>query len=277
MTSNISNLFLFIFLFKPHSNFLRSRRLGYSILFCTLVGSIALTWGISYRFNIIIGFPQMKEALNIEGFMNYADKLYTKPWTRIGPYLIGLVAGVLLRDGVIVKRLAQAKVWHRMILWSVPLVIIGATLYGPFHVHLNNTSQAFYNALSRTSWAIGLALLMLMSVSSNLRSKKGESRMDVSSIGSITSALNVVNGFLSWSFFVPLSRLTFCAYLIHPIVLMYIYRSLEQGIRYTNLVMLGYFTSGITLVYIVSCVVHLLIEAPMIRIEKAFFCNRKET
>lgn len=255
----------------------RSRKLGYSILFCTLVGFTALTWGISYRYDIIIGFPQIAKARGIDGFMNYSDKLYTKPWTRISPYLVGLVLGLFLREGIIVKKLAQVNFWRRMVLWSVSLVILGATLYGPYHANLNSMSQAFYNALSRTSWALGLGLLILMASSSNIRPGKKEQPLiqDSSSFGSITSALNVIDGFLSWSLFVPLSRLTYCAYLVHPIVMMYVYRSIEQGIRYTSLVMAGYFVSALTIVYIVSGVIHLLIEAPFIRLELAFFRKRK--
>lgn len=207
--------------------------------------------------------------------MNYANKLYTKPWARIPPYLIGLILGLFLREGVIARHLADMKVWNRMILWSVSLVILGATMYGPFHADLDTLSQSFYNALGRTSWAIGLSLLILMATSSSDRARKGGSRMDASTVGSFTSALNVINGFLSWSFFVPLSRLTYCAYLIHPIVMMYVYRSIEQGIRYTNLVMVGYFVSAVTIVYIVSIAIHLLIEAPFIRIELAFFREPK--
>ncbi|GFT69782.1 nose resistant to fluoxetine protein 6, partial [Nephila pilipes] len=70
----------------------------------------------------------------------------------------------------------------------------------------------FYTALNRTCFACGLAWVIFVSVS-------GQG--------------GVVNSILSWKFWIPLSRLTFCAYLFHPLVQTTFLSSLRSLIHHT--------------------------------------------
>ena len=45
---------------------------------------------------------------------------------------------------------------------------------------------------------------------------------------------------LSWKFFVPLSRLSYSAYLIHPIVMIYFNSTLEHSFHMTDQTMVYY-------------------------------------
>ena len=49
-----------------------------------------------------------------------------------------------------------------------------------------------------------------------------------------------VNTLLSWKGIIPLSRLTYCAYLVHPIVMMTYYYSRRMLVYYTDLEMVSY-------------------------------------
>ena len=60
----------------------------------------------------------------------------------------------------------------------------------------------------------------------------------------------LVNEILSAGFWIPLSRLTYCAYLVHPIVIMVLYGSFETVQAYSDV----YFVSNICLCLIVMSI-----------------------
>ena len=49
-----------------------------------------------------------------------------------------------------------------------------------------------------------------------------------------------VNTILSWPALVPLSRLTYAAYLVHPVVLMYYTLELEDPFLFTEITFVSY-------------------------------------
>ena len=48
------------------------------------------------------------------------------------------------------------------------------------------------------------------------------------------SLIGWVNSFLSWSVWVPIGRLTYGAYLLHPIILNYYYKTMEEPWHYQD-------------------------------------------
>jgi len=48
-----------------------------------------------------------------------------------------------------------------------------------------------------------------------------------------------VNKFLSWKLFIPLSRLTYIAYLIHPVVMEIYFGALQQPLYMTDLLIVS--------------------------------------
>jgi len=77
-----------------------------------------------------------------------------------------------------------------------------------------------------------------------------------------------VNKLLSWSGLVPLSRLTYMAYLIHPIVIFYYLLSLESSVILNDINMIYMFLPYLVISYGLSFVLSLAFEAPMIALEK---------
>jgi len=43
-----------------------------------------------------------------------------------------------------------------------------------------------------------------------------------------------INTFLSWKGFIPLSRLTYCAYLVHPVVIYHFQYTCERLIHFSD-------------------------------------------
>ena len=51
----------------------------------------------------------------------------------------------------------------------------------------------------------------------------------------LSYSVGLINKILSWGAFVPLSRLTFGAYLVHPLILEIYYNSLQAVRHYTDM------------------------------------------
>ena len=127
--------------------------------------------------------------------MNYFDFLYMKPYCRIQAYVIGLITGYCVHL-YMRQKYTLSKYWV-LVGWSLAACFLLGPLYGSYHVKSTNLSAAIYNSLSRISWSIGLSLIIYLSIVDG----------------------GLVDKLLSWSLWVPLSRLTFAAYLIHPVLI----------------------------------------------------------
>ncbi len=58
------------------------------------------------------------------------DLLYTKPWHRIQPYLVGLVIGYLLFKQVRVPLKRYFKLVFYLVLWALAIILGMGTVYG---------------------------------------------------------------------------------------------------------------------------------------------------
>ncbi|KAG0410590.1 hypothetical protein HPB47_012290, partial [Ixodes persulcatus] len=108
---------------------------------------------------------------------------------------------------------------------------------------------AAYSAMGRTLWAVGLSWIVLASLAG---------------YGGIVARL------LSWSAMVPLSRLTYSAYIVHPLVIATFYGS-QQGVLDYSEYMLAYFSMGnLCISYTAALVFSMVFEAPVMAMEKVF-------
>ena len=166
------------------------------------IGGIAGTYGI--RANVA-KFDEVTQALSDEGpeKHNITDDMYTKPWTRIGPYLIGILMGFIFYRQI--KPNFRRKYYTHVFYTSLWLLATGLCLTIVYGLHGPITGEDFsesenvaYLMFSRPAWAIGLAIVIFA-----CHNGYGW----------------IVNDFLSMKFWLPLSRLVFTTYLVHGIVL----------------------------------------------------------
>ena len=67
-------------------------------------------------------------------------KIYIKPWTRIGPYVIGIVTGYLLHDARQTdKRLGRVTVW---VWWIASTAVALALVYGLSDYYADGTTPS---------------------------------------------------------------------------------------------------------------------------------------
>lgn len=126
------------------------------------------------------------------------------PWYRVAPFAMGLFLGKIIID-LPDKKLfffKKNKVYNTMFvifLWIISLLFMILTIlaqYSTFSDYdpMNRTNQTMYVAFCRVSFALGLSGVIFLCLSKNGY---------------------FIDEFLSWSFWIPLAKLSFCAYLVH--------------------------------------------------------------
>ncbi|XP_078666302.1 O-acyltransferase like protein-like [Branchiostoma floridae x Branchiostoma belcheri] len=100
----------------------------------------------------------------------------------------------------------------------------------------------------RTAWGVGLAWVVF---------------------ACINGYGGIINTILSWKAWIPLSRLTYCAYLVHPIVILITYSDQQEAnIHYTDILLAYYFVGHVVFSYAGAYIVSMMAEAPMRHLEK---------
>ena len=109
-----------------------------------------------------------------------------------------------------------------MILWQVAIVSMAIDVYGlsnlfakysPGHPSWSMFQTIMYNCFSKTLWSLALGWIIFSC-------HKGYG--------------GIVNSFLSWKAWIPLSKLTYAAYLIHPQLQQIFLEGITSTIKFTN-------------------------------------------
>ncbi|XP_059157408.1 nose resistant to fluoxetine protein 6-like isoform X2 [Physella acuta] len=188
--------------------------------------------------------------------LDWQTHYYFAPYGRIGPYIIGVMAGVLLATWKGKLRLHKAVV---AVGWCVSTVSALAVLYG-LHGDISGERystapvSAFYNAVSRAVWGACISWIVLASAS---------------------GYGGPVNKFLSWSAFVPLSRLTYMAYLIHPYIMVIYFGNLESAYHLMDSSLVVSFLGLLVVSNMAAFLLMLGMESPMIALEKVLFTRKR--
>ncbi len=187
--------------------------------------------------------------------MNYGNLLYDKPWHRVAPYIVGLVLGYILyrfRMPTRSKRYVTYPVFAAM--WIISGILLVSTLYGLYftwHNHFPSTAEnVLYITFSRLAWSLGVALIVIIC-------HYGYG--------------GLINWFLSLSFWIPLSRLSYNAYLLHPFLLMVIFGSARKPTNYQDYNLLMYSIGMVVLSFGASAVISVFVEFPIGNLEQVLF------
>ncbi|XP_071097623.1 nose resistant to fluoxetine protein 6-like [Haliotis cracherodii] len=189
--------------------------------------------------------------------MAYFYDYYITPYCRMGPYIVGMVTGYLLYKTDCKIRLNK---WLVITGWCVATASALAVLYGLYDVNRGHPVTvdvaAFYNAVHRTVWGASLCWVIFACT---------------------TGYGGFVNTLLSWPAFIPLSRLTYCAYLVHPIVMYIFFSSQHTLLNLSDINTVIWFLGLLVLSYMAAFVVSMAFESPMMGLEKAFLKREKSS
>ncbi|XP_067638843.1 nose resistant to fluoxetine protein 6-like isoform X2 [Eurosta solidaginis] len=180
------------------------------------------------------------------------DKIYDKPWTRLGPYLIGMGVGwILFRTNCKIRlpRLTIAT------LWILALLNLFVLVFGLYRADLSQFTAAAYSSLSHSSWALSLAWI---------------------TIACSTGYGGYINSLLSAPCLYPFSRVTYCAYLVHPIVIRSMALNTDAPLHLGGDTMVILFFGLVVASYLLAFVVSMSFEAPVVTMLKILSPSRKK-
>ncbi|KAK7497006.1 hypothetical protein BaRGS_00011742 [Batillaria attramentaria] len=190
---------------------------------------------------------------------NQFDEYYIKPYCRMGPYIIGLIAGyILYRYG---SKIRMNKIVVA-IGWLAATGMALGSLFGLYdaskitdRVPLEVWESALWNAVGRTAWGISIAWVI---------------------IACHAGYGGFVNTILSWSALVPLSRLTYCIYLIHMSAQRTLVYSFQKPFYMSSVNIVMFQFALLVMCYLVGAIFSLSFEAPMMGLEKILLHGNKK-
>uniref|UniRef100_A0A8C4H3T9 O-acyltransferase like n=1 Tax=Dicentrarchus labrax TaxID=13489 RepID=A0A8C4H3T9_DICLA len=207
---------------------------------------IPWTWYLSLDFQCYATTPLLYFFLNLPVFQptseNYVLYYYVKPYTRYGPFLIGILTGIYLttkKDQLLKQKWQAALGWFCCL--SLMAVLVGlAYILRETPAHLS-VPHALYQGLHRPLWALAVTWIILACE----EGYGGKPR-----------------SLLSLDFWVPLSNISFACYLTHPVFIILYIGLQETPIHYTDINFMYLFLGHLVLTLVVSYVFTVLIEKP---------------
>lgn len=229
---------------------LHKRRIFGFLIVGGLIGSCVVTTFALVWYYGIYDVLQMTVTKHTDDPMAINGPIYARPYTRWSVYIIGMTTGyclVVKNDRIHMHRLFALMGWCASIATALA-IIYGQYYY--FHnpgMYMTLWESSFYISLSRTAWGVCLCWIVLACVA-----KKGGYVADI----------------LSWKIWAPLGRLTYSAYLVHPIVIFTYYLRMLKPLHFSDLTMTYMFLGHLVMSYVVAFIVSMIVEAPLLQLEK---------
>ncbi|KOX80350.1 Nose resistant to fluoxetine protein 6 [Melipona quadrifasciata] len=212
------------------------------VIFLLIVSSWFTTFSVAYA-NDYVARIQEPFAL--------FDELYDKPWLRAGPYFVGIITGYILFKTNCNLKLPLIA---RTIGWVLSTAIMFSVVYGLYPGNLTVPISSAYAALGHTAWAIGVSFIVIQCCT-------GYARM--------------IDSLLSLRLIYPLSRLTYCAYLVHPVIMVLTVNKMDGSLHLHNNIVLILYFGNLVASYLVSFCISIAFEAPIVNLLKIAFISKK--
>ncbi|KAK9306362.1 hypothetical protein QLX08_003040 [Tetragonisca angustula] len=212
------------------------------VIFLLIVSSWFTTFSVAYA-NDYVARIQEPFAL--------FDELYDKPWLRAGPYFVGIITGYILFKTNCKLKLPLIA---RTIGWMLSTAIMFSVVYGLYPGNLTVPISSAYAALGHTAWAIGVSFIVIQCCT-------GYARM--------------IDSLLSLRLIYPLSRLTYCAYLVHPVIMVLTVNKMDGSLHLHNNIVLILYFGNLVASYLVSFCISIAFEAPIVNLLKIAFISKR--
>ncbi|XP_057655436.1 nose resistant to fluoxetine protein 6-like [Diorhabda carinulata] len=230
-------------------------KLGEAILFFCFLASIFVPFTITYIEGLdptMMGYPP---EVNDLGRNFYFVNYYIKTHMRCSSYCIGLFYAYMVHkiqsNSEKIPTYANVLGWIFAITCGAASILGVGVFYESDHVP-NIIENAFYSALHRVGWSISVGWTLLACVTNNA---------------------GLVNKFLSHKFFIPASRLTYCAYLANGLVEVYSAGIMRQPV-YLGIFELVCKTSGhVITTFAMAFLLCIVFESPIHGMEKILLRN----
>ncbi|XP_067000185.2 nose resistant to fluoxetine protein 6 [Anabrus simplex] len=219
---------------------------------------LGLTWLIpfiqSYAQGIVMPCKYLAQAAEVEKSMN---NMYYATHNRAAPWVVGLCLGYILH------RLSVGQVKVRInkpmvaAMWTFVLLIFFSVASGlnsclRLETEYSSIENAFHNATGHLLWGLGLAVVIF---------------------ACIQGYGGPVNHLLSMEMWQPISRLSYCMYMVHLPIQMFDTSYAKTFSYFAHSTVVSKFMADVPLTMVIGLAVSLMFEWPAILLEKYF---RKE-
>lgn len=224
--------------------FYKSKKFALLIVVLLIISTSAATFAITvandFPPTIVTTSPAIAER------WQFIHTLYYKPWPHLSSYLIGLITGylIVIKDRLYLNKLSRCSIW---ILFS----LVGLTLLNSIYpwnvgIPVEPLLAGLHSATFRTLWATCCAWLIFALV---------------------TKPQNPLAKFLSWQGFQITSRLTYCAYLVHPLIIYYHFGTLRERLDSSIYGQFHRYTATLLITYLFALILSLIVESPSIQLQ----------
>lgn len=223
------------------------------IIGLAFVLSILLPFFVTFIYHYTATMFYYKEQRDVANVFLY---IYTRVYTRAGPYIIGIALGHLLakRHSYNIKMRTPYIVCGWLIAVPVGLsAVFGAReMYFDDHPY-NRLESSIYAGMHRHAFALTVSWVIFSSVH---------------------GFAGLVGEFLSWRGWTPLSRLTYTAYLCHYIFLLSRAGSVRTTGDLTSMSVMYSFLGNLSFTMALSLIWSLTFEIPFMRLDRTLLTRK---
>ncbi|XP_071559721.1 nose resistant to fluoxetine protein 6 isoform X1 [Temnothorax nylanderi] len=235
--------------------------LKFRSLFFTIVLAVCLFLSVLVPFVITYYFELTGTMLYYkreEDVIQVYLKIYIKTYNRFGPYIVGLGLGYLLYKTRSCK--VKLHTWCVILGWLIAIMAGLSVIFGPrgmyFDTHVYNRLEAsFYAGFHRQVFVLAVSWIIFCC---------------------INGYAGPINYLLSWHGWIPLSKLTYCAYLSHYLVILSHVGAVRTPGNLTQMNMIRDFIANLVLTMMISVLWRLCFETPFMTLDSILLAKRKE-
>jgi len=186
--------------------------------------------------------------------------IYYLIYVRCGPYFIGYLLGIFYAEykedekkneesktRTFFTQLKNVKLFYILcflIGWAIMLFFV-FIVYWSYHSEWSLFGKVTYNVLSRKFFTVGFLMACLPIMQGNLQ---------------------FLGGWLGNDFFLPLSKVSFAVYVIHPFAIRFVYYNYRHSVYFEMSMLIVMAASFIVVVYILSFFVTAIFEVPFMHL-----------
>lgn len=205
--------------------------------------------------NLLITLFERRSGKEPRDYNGYFGDIYIKPYTRVGTYIVGVLAAYVLSEHrVTLQRLifSSNRNITQLTGWMLSLGTIFAILYGQSDIYTGQRlddvwAEAVYNALARIAWGVAIGWLV---------------------IAAAFNRSGLVGSFLSWPLWSVVARVSYSAYLLHPLVFLFYAQTSRRPFHMTDITVIFMFGGSVCTILLLSTLYTLGLESPVISLLK---------
>ncbi|XP_072044229.1 nose resistant to fluoxetine protein 6-like [Amphiura filiformis] len=229
----------------------RSRNAGILVASVMLFASLVVTGSLIGKNHLAINVI----LTDMSSEKNYLNLVYLQPYSRIPVYLVGMIMGYIMYKQISEHQRIRLSSIVVSVGWALAFAVGVSVIYGTytsfgdtiFQSEWSNAVNVLYGTFSRLGWSLVLCWVVF---------------------ACYYGYGGWINDFLCWSFWIPLSRLTFSAYLIHGLVIQTYFEAYPTSFHISVMSSTYIFCGSVMISYASAALLSIAIEYPFAGLEK---------